>query len=155
LPKSRGNMTAHKNAIVTPMGKGVLSVNTNDEFYVPSGSVDDWSVQLAVYAIGTAIKWGIYDALDESPILVGIDQLACKTISRAGHSDQDRLPRVAAHRWLCSAKIRQHLKDRVELMWETINSDHIFRWMTKEESQRRCDELEKLASIGKDAYLFR
>ena len=150
-PKSRGNMMPHKNAVIAGLGKR-LRVNSCSDYYLPSGSCDDWSIQLGIYALGACQSYGI--TVDDTPILVGIDQLACKTITRPGRMESERLPRVAQHRWLCTPEIVRTLRDRVEHMWEVIHSDHIFRWMSKDESRRRCDELNKQAALGSAHYLF-
>lgn len=150
-PHSRGNFAPHKNANVVKIGSR-LEINRNDDFYRPSGACDDWCIQLTIYALGACKNMGIEPG--DSPLYVGIDQLACKTIQVDGASEPERLPRVAIHRWFVTPHIIATLQERVERMWETINSDHVFRWLSKDDSMRRCDELEKQAALGDSHYLF-
>lgn len=153
--KSRGNGTAHKNAQVIYLNGSDgrrIAVNADRSFYMPSGQMDDWSIQLTIYGLGSMVNRGLLSEEGNIPkdiaFIVGIEQLACKTVGDA------RLPRVATHRWMCNHDIIMTLRERVLRMWETIHSDHVFRWMTKDESKRRCEELEVIASTGDNYWLF-
>jgi hypothetical protein len=138
---SRDNGATHK--LFQPMKFGDILVNGNSSMYeVGQGTRSDWNTQLTIYGLG---YWGV----DAPPMVVGIDQLACKTVEGIG-----RVPRIAQHRWLVTRASVQAVKERVERMWEAINSDWVFRFMTKDESRARCDELELQASMGASAFLF-
>jgi len=135
-PRSRGDGTAHASARVVRWGKGNVHVNAN------RGQIDyDWHTQLCIYFVGCYGR----DAL---PGLIGIDQLACKTINGV------RLPRVASHRWTVGKGDIDHLYERVERMLEVIESDWVFRHLTRDESKKLQDELEFKASLGAGAHLF-
>lgn len=135
-PYSRGNLTAHRDAKVVRWGKGGVVVNANKD------QIDyDWHTQLCIYAVGCF-------GLDALPFVVGIEQLAFKTLNGV------RLPRVASHRWTVTKTDIDRLYERVERMLEAIHSDWIFRHLTREDSKALVDELEFKASLGASAHLF-
>lgn len=136
--RSRGNGAAHKDASVVRWGKGGVVVNANRD------QIDyDWNTQLMIYAVGCYGR----DAL---PFVVGIEQLACKTIGLNG----DRLPRIASHRWTVTKADIDHLYERVNRMLDVISSDWVFRHLSRDDSKRLQDDLEFRASLGASAHLF-
>lgn len=119
-PHSRGHNTAHKQAVLRNID-GVL-VNIDRSCVNP-----EWDLQLTCYGLGLDMV---------APFIVGIEQLACK------HLGGTPYPRVASHRWVVSDNDITALRIEVSMMWEHINSDWVFREMTKAESQRLQKDLE-------------
>ena len=101
---------------------------------------EDWATQLAIYGWLCGNEIG-------SDFIAAIDQLACKpgqpypSIRIAEH----RLKIGEAFQWNTFA-VAQHI-------WDVVQSDHIFRDMTLEQSKDRCKVLDQqLASMGNDDF---
>jgi hypothetical protein len=90
----------------------------------------DWARQLTIYA------WLCGEEIG-GDFIVAIDQLACKSQEPAKPAI-----RVAEHRTRVKKEFQQSVFAKAQECWEIIHSDHIFRDMTKEESQARCDVLD-------------
>lgn len=90
---------------------------------------EDWAGQLAVYGWLCGQEVG-------SPFLTGIDQLVCK--ETGGFPEI----RVAEHRTQVSRGFQIDYFNIAQELWETVHSDHIFREMTKEDSDARCKLLD-------------
>lgn len=85
-----------------------------------------WAIQLATYGWLMGCSVG-------SVFISGIEQIV--------RGPQNL--RFAAHRCLISQEFQETTWAHYQDMWKIINSDHIFRMLTKEESQRKCELLNK------------
>ena len=101
----------------------------------------DWGCQLAIYG------WLVGEEIG-SEFITCIDQLVCRPNATGPY------PRVkiAQHRLRVSSKFQISLFDKVHHAWEVINSDHIFRDKTSEESYAHCLMLDAKAQLLKDIY---
>lgn len=89
-----------------------------------------WAAQLSIYA------WLMGEPIG-GDFVVAIDQIVCN----AKKSVPPEI-RIAEHRMTVSKKFQENLFiDAVDL-WELVHSDWIFRDMSREESQRRCEALD-------------
>lgn len=98
---------------------------------------EDWARQLGIYA------W-LCDEPVGGDFIVAIDQMSCKPCpSGTG------LPsiRVAEHRLRIHGDFQWKVFRRACDIWSVIKSQHIFRDMTLEESQARCELLDKQAEV--------
>ena len=96
----------------------------------------DWARQLAIYA------WLLGEEIGGN-FVVAIDQLVCKP-------DHPRPTlRVAAHRTQIRKDHQWKIYQEAETLWEIVHSDHIFRDMTKEESQAKCQLLDGMSEVLK------
>lgn len=132
----------HKNAVVTPyQGMKINSATTLERVN------EEWAVQLSIYSWITGQKVG-------SQFIAAIDQLAC-------NSDKGFWPevRIAAHRLLVSREFQLELYQKIVHMWDIICSGHIFRNLSREDSDLKCQSLdiksEVLGSDDADTELFR
>lgn len=102
----------------------------------------DWAAQLSIYA------WLLEQPIG-SDFIVGIDQLVCNALK----SKPPEI-RIAEHRMLVNKQFQENLFIQLHQLWEIVHSDHIFRDMSKEDSQARCIALDgikdALAGEGKD-----
>jgi hypothetical protein len=91
----------------------------------------DWATQLSTYAWLCGAEIG-------SEFVVAVDQIVAKPNDPA-------LPqlRIAEHRCLVSADFQRTTISRYSELWEIINSGHIFRNLSFEQSARRCETLDK------------
>ncbi len=87
-----------------------------------------WADQLAIYS------WLLGEPFGSSSMITGIDQIC---------GPKERL-RFANHRLRIGADYQFELLALIEQLWETINSDHIFRDMPREESIARCKLLDEV-----------
>jgi len=113
----------HKDAVVTDFG----GVKINAAMYLEEGS-KDWADQLAVYS------WLLGEEIGSESFVAGIDQIC---------GPKDRL-RFATHRCRVSSGWQRGFMDVAKDCWETINSDHIFRHLSKEDSQAQCQLLDMM-----------
>lgn len=130
------NSGMHRNAYPAKH-KGVL-INKD----APLEVVDrDWAIQCAIYG------W-----LSGEPVgkefIVGIEQVACNGAKR-DYADRP-YPRFASHRSIVSKGFQEQLYQDLAHTWEVINSDHFFRELSLEASQRRCDDLDRKAQVLSD-----
>lgn len=97
----------------------------------------DWAEQVAIYGwlLGEKVGTGF---------LVGIDQLVCKP------NQPYPVVRIAEHRSVVSPDFQWALYGRAQHVWEVVNSDWIFRDMTKLESQEKCNMLDQRSNVLKD-----
>lgn len=99
---------------------------------------EEWAAQLSIYAWLCGVEIG-------SEWVAGIDQIACNaTIYRPPQL------RVAQHRTLVDVDFQQQLFQKAADAWEIISSDHIFRQMSKEDSQARCKMLDDQVDMLKN-----
>jgi hypothetical protein len=123
---ARGN-APHKEASV----QKYRGCSINVAHYLESLN-EDWAAQLAMYA------WLLGQQIGDETI-VGLDQLCCGPTG-----GEFPTIRVAAHRLRVSGDYQRALWLKVSNCWEIINSDHIFRDLSKQESQARCMALDSL-----------
>jgi len=137
-PHSRGNMTAHKNC--NPQKVGGVTVNLNGRLAI------EWERQLTLYALGMGSG-------GDTSIVAGIEQLACKRFNGLPY------PRCASHRVLITPEQQKFHVDQLVELWDCVNSDHIFRSMSKSDSQELCEHYEEeaksLAKKSEYANIFR
>jgi len=88
---------------------------------------DDWALQTCIYSWLMGAPLG-------SDFIVAIDQLVC-----------NKDIKVAQFRSIITPDYQYKLMDEIKEIWESINSDHVFRNMTKEDSEARCLMLEERA----------
>jgi len=119
--------------------KGIVINEGYLETFLGTLSDKKWADQLAVYGWLSGEEVG-------SEFIVGIDQLVCK--------NEDPVPtvRVAAHRSRVSCAYQKDLFERAKIMWEVVNSEHIFRDVSEEESKDRCSILDQTARARSNLY---
>ena len=86
----------------------------------------DWANQLSIYGWLSGADIG-------QEIIVGLDPLCCK-------ASGGKFPhvRIAEQRCRVSSKYQLELWSRVQHVWDVVNSDHIFRDLSLEESKKAC-----------------
>lgn len=93
-----------------------------------------WADQLSLYA------WALGEPVG-SPFVLTIDQCVAKP-----QIGTKPLLRFSNYRARVRESYQQHLLDRFTTVWEVITSGYIFRHLTREESDARCQILENAAS---------
>lgn len=106
----------------------------------------DWAAQLSIYAWLCGVEIG-------SEWIAGIDQIVCD-----GKIRPPKL-RVAQHRTMVDNDFQTALFTQAADAWEIINSDHVFRNMSKSDSKQRCEILDMQVqmikeSVGEDDLAF-
>jgi len=86
-----------------------------------------WADQISIYS------WMLGLDVGEENVVTCIDQLACKP------SDGRPLIRVAQHRCRISAFWQHSLMGRLQDMWDTLGSGHIFDDLSREDSDAQCE----------------
>lgn len=86
---------------------------------------EEWRMQLSIYSWVLGVPIG-------TTIVGSIDQVIGPCFK----------PRVAKHRFIIDGESQWKLFDDICAAWEIVNSDHIFRDVSKEESVARCVMLE-------------
>lgn len=104
-------------------------------------SKPDWARQLTVYGWCLGIEPG-------DNILACIDQLACKS------GGGDPYVRVAQHRSVIDSAYQSVLLRNVQYIWECINSDHVFRDLSLEESKAKERTIKMKAEALAEDPLF-
>jgi hypothetical protein len=100
----------------------------------------DWADQLAIYS------WMLGEEVGNEDTIICMDQIASKY-----RKNEKPLLRIANHRCRISAAWQNQLVLRLTSCWKTIQSDHIFTNISKEDSVARQEILEmsaKALSIG-------
>ena len=122
---------SHKNVVLEYIGDYLINGQPNIET-----SQKDWANQLCTYGWVTGVQVG-------DPLYVAVDQLVCtpSTIS------------VAKHRCEITQAYQEGVYAAYEECWSVIQSDHIFRDRSFEESDDRCRQLlmQSKAFQGDDA----
>jgi len=93
----------------------------------------EWAIQLAVYAWLSGVSVG-------EDFIVAIDQLACDGTIKPWPDI-----RIAEHRMKIKQNHQYLMFSQIQHVWEVVNSDHIFRNMSKEESQAQCEVLDQVS----------
>ena len=99
----------------------------------------DWADQLSLYS------WMLNEPVGGENIIFCVDQIACKR-----RKDEFPLLRIANHRAKVSKKWQEILLQRLTTCWQTINSNHVFRSVSKEESIERQEILELEAKVMRE-----
>lgn len=117
----------HKHC-VPKMYKGTL-INADMEFEDVN---PDWAAQVAIYG------WILGQPIG-SDFIASIDQIVC---ARQDYSKP--VIRVAEHRALIGRDFQIMTFAKAQFVWDCIKSGHIFKDMTKDESERRCKVLDEV-----------
>lgn len=131
--QSRTHNCMHKDCI--PMRVDGVLINIAENLETVNIS---WARQLATYA------W-LMGAQVGGEFICAIDQLACSPGPKI---------RIAEHRLRIGQQFQHTALNNYKNLWEIINSDHIFRHLSKEDSAKRCLVLdEKYNTISSDPVL--
>ncbi len=114
-----------------PMMVGGIMINIGSKMEELN---EAWARQLAIYA------WLCGQPIG-SDFIVAIDQIVCDATKGPG------LPaiRVAEHRTQVGREFQSRVFHRALEIWEIVQSGHIFRDLSPEESRNKCEVLEKVA----------
>ena len=115
----------HKNCFVVAHN-GML-INRDDRL---ENLKEDWATQLSIYGWLSGNEVG-------SDFITAIDQLVCKPGANYPSI------RIAEHRLRISEEFQWATFTIAQQIWDIVNSDHIFRNMTLEQSQNRCRVLDQ------------
>jgi hypothetical protein len=125
LREGRINKGQHKNAQLMIVDGMMINVAQHLEDVNP-----DWARQLSIYGWLCGEEVG-------AQFIVGIDQLVCKKQIIANPSI-----RIAEHRTRVRKDSQKSIFAAAQHVWDVVHSDHIFRDLTKEQSQEKCDVLD-------------
>jgi len=95
-----------------------------------------WAEQLAIYG------WLLGEPVGSEDVIVCIDQIVAKPTNGLP------LLRVANQRSRISPKFQHDLMHKITNCWKAIQDDYIFDDVSKEESQARCEILERRAEAA-------
>lgn len=98
---------------------------------------EDYADQLCVYG------WMLGETPGDETVVLGIEEIVAKFM---GEGVRPQL-RYARHRALCKRDYQLKLVGRIQAVWARIISGHFFTEMSKEDSDRRCQVLEEMASV--------
>ena len=109
------------------------------ELEIHKGFLEDcnktWADQIIMYS------WLLGETVGDENVVACIDQLACKP------NGDFPLIRVAQHRARTSSAYQFELMSKLQTCWESIQDDYIFDNLTREESQQRCEILDRRAEF--------
>lgn len=128
-PQSKNHGNSHRECIPYNEGGFDYSLHPNLEH-----QEEGWARQVSSYS------W-ICGAEVGSEIIACIDQLACKP------SFPSPMITVAQHRCPITEAFQLKTYTQFQEAWDVCHSDHIFRYMSKEDSQKRCEILMRQASV--------
>ncbi len=92
-----------------------------------------WADQIIIYG------WLLGEEVGDENVIACIDQLACKP------NGEYPLVRVAQHRSRTSKNYQLKLMSKLQTCWKAIEEEHIFDDLSIEESQSRCEVLDRRA----------
>lgn len=102
---------------------------------IDAGAIEDcstdWADQLSLYA------WALGEKVGDQSTVISVDQIVAKPLKEGRPA-----LRVASYRARVRKSYQEHLLVRFKKCWEIIQSGHIFRDMTREESDLRCKMLD-------------
>jgi hypothetical protein len=98
---------------------------------------DEYADQLTLYG------WLMDEKVGDESVVLGIEETVAKFM---GFGNLPQL-RYARHRGRVKAEYQHKLFDRVQNVWARVTSGHIFRDMSKEDNDARCEVLEGM-SVG-------
>jgi hypothetical protein len=110
----------HPKAVVTPWH----GIPINCMMHLEDGN-KEWADQLSIYS------WLLGEPVGSEKVLFGIDQLTGPGCSR-----------ISSHRLRIKPEWQFALIERAAQIWQIIQSGHIFRDMTREQSDSRLQVLE-------------
>ena len=123
--KCRNNGLPHKDCY-PEVYKG-LRINKHE--YIEN--VDkDWAAQLSIYS------WLLGEEPGSLDLVIGIDQICGPPTNL----------RVASHRLRASSEYQMNLLFRLQKAWQAIDSGYIFTDLNREESDKKCNHLDKVAN---------
>ncbi len=125
---SKSHNTEHKEFLAYQHGD--LTINTT---YLEAANTA-WADQLSLYS------WALGEKIGDENVVLSVHQIVAKPVLE--HRPQLR---VASYRARVKAAYQQELAARLKKCWEAINSGHIFPTLTREESDARCETLDKTA----------
>lgn len=123
---SRNANAVHKDA--HPMNHNGVIINIAEFLETIDKS---WATQLCTYAWLCGAEIG-------SEFVVALDQI----VAKPDQPDRPKL-RIAEHRCLVSTAYQKQAIARFSELWEIVNSNHIFRELSFEDSATRCDTLDR------------
>lgn len=110
-------------------------------FEVSAGSMescsDEYADQLTLYG------WLLGESVGDDNVVVMLDELVAKPNGEPGVTP---LIRVASHRARVTKAYQQLLLERIKRCWDAIESGHIFRELSREENDARCELLDETAT---------
>jgi hypothetical protein len=112
----------HRDAVVTPF-KGV---NINCVLFLEDAN-KEWADQLSIYS------WLLGEPVGSENVVFGIDQIT-----------GPKCARISSHRLRIRPTWQYRLMERIGQIWSIIQSGHIFREMTREESDAKLQILEDM-----------
>jgi hypothetical protein len=104
-----------------------------NEYYLEDFSID-WADQLSIYG------WMMGETPGDEEVVVAIDQVVAKS------NGDEPLLRIAQHRSRVSSGYQNKLVTRLSDMWDSVQSGHLFRDVTEEESREMCSRLDSVAA---------
>lgn len=125
-PPSRNANAVHKDAFAMNHSGVIINIAENLETINR-----EWATQLCTYAWLCGAEIG-------SEFVVAIDQI----VAKPDLPDRPKL-RIAEHRCLVSPDYQRTAMARYSELWEIVNSNHIFRELSFEESATRCQTLDR------------
>lgn len=123
---SDGTRSQHRDAMVTSF-KGIM---INAMLHLEDCN-KDWADQLSIYG------WLLGEPIGSADIVYGIDQITGPGCNR-----------ISSHRLRIKPEYQYHLMDRIAQIWSVIQSGHIFREMSREESDAKLQLLEDVIVAG-------
>lgn len=132
-PPSRGGaVVTHKDCMMKQIGG--IWINS----MLPFEQINlNFARQLTIYG------W-VLGSLVGADFIIGIEQLCGKP------HPNGVLLRVASHRGMVSQKYQFELALEISKIWQSILDEHIFNWMSKDESQSKCAVLDEYHNMYKD-----
>lgn len=122
---SKNHRAPHKDAQILKVGGIMVNLGCNLE------DVDaTWAQQTTLYA------WLMGEPIG-SKFIIGIDQIVAKP------NGERPLLRVARHRSRVTPEYQTELWNKIEHVWDTIQSGHIFDDMERDRSDARCRTLDE------------
>jgi hypothetical protein len=118
----KGTNYPHKDCVIAPY-KGV---NINAMMHLEDGN-KEWADQLSIYS------WLLGEPIGGENVVFGIDQITGPGCSR-----------ISSHRVRIKAAWQFRLMERIVQIWEVIESGHIFRELSREDSDARLEMLEAM-----------
>lgn len=91
-----------------------------------------WADQLAIYA------WVLGEPVGGEDYLIRMEQIACRPVK-----SQDMVrAKCATHYSRIEKQYQLDLMEKIKGIWAQIQSGHIFDWLTRQESDDRCEMLD-------------
>jgi hypothetical protein len=94
-----------------------------------------WATQLSIYS------WLCGQEVGDENSIVCIDEIVCKFMGEG----QKPLLRIGTHKARLSKVFQEQLFGKIKLLWETIQSNHLFADLSQEESESKFTMLQRRA----------